>query len=219
MNEPTRFSPAQARSRRRRWLAVLASLGATAALPGLYMAAVAGSTRLLAERADPRSADTILVLGGDGPARAWKAAALWRGGYARHAVIAGDGDCLHIRDTMVYEGVPREAIAVECLSRNTRMNAFNAAPLLEVSRTRSALVVTSWFHTGRALRVLRLVCPGIIWIPAATEPPPSLIETATGPYGPAIAKEYVKAAGYRVLEWLEPIGAPAPGRACSDDRP
>src|SRR5690606_22121877 len=105
-------------------------------------------------------------------------------------------------------------IDVECLSRNTWMNAVNSAELLDAFHTRSALLVTSWFHTGRALRVFRLICPGIRWIPAATEPPPSLLETMAGPYGPAIVKEYVKAVAYRLREWLGAPGKPAPGRAC-----
>lgn len=183
-------------------------------LTALYLLAVAASTVLLAESAEPEPVDTILVLGGDGPPRAAKASELWRAGLARNAIVAGDGDCLYIRADMVRAGVPERAIAVECLSGNTWTNALYSAPLLEASGTRSALLVTSWFHTGRALRTLRRVCPGIRWIPAATEPPPSLLRTAIGPYGPAVLKEYGKTAAYRLREWLSPPRTPEAGHAC-----
>ena len=193
---------------------LLALCGIVVGACGLYLLAIRGSTLLLAEVGQPEPVDTIVVLGGDGPSRARKASELWRSGLARQAIVAGDGDCLHIRDAMIADGVPSGAIAVECLSPNTWMNAVNAAPILRKNHTRSALLVTSWFHTGRALRAFRLMCPGIRWIPAGTPPPSSLLETATGPYGPAIAKEYVKAVAYRLREWLEPSAGLEPGQVC-----
>ena len=193
---------------------LLASGGIVAGACGLYLLAIASSTWLLVETAQPEPVDTIVVLGGDGPPRARKASELWSAGLARQVIVAGAGDCHSIRAAIVERGVPSSAIAVECLSSNTWMNAVNAAQLLQGTHTRTALLVTSWFHTGRALRAFRLRCPGIRWIPAATPPPSSLLETATGPYGPAIAKEYVKAAAYRLREWLQPPARLEPDQAC-----
>lgn len=199
------------------------SLGVTAlalllimtAIPLLYLAAVAASPRLLAMPGEPEPVDTIVVLGGDGPARAEKAVEVWAGDFAEHAIVAGDGDCTYIADTLAAGGVPREAISVDCLSGNTWMNAVNSAPLLETSFTHSALLVTSWFHTGRALSTFRAICPGIRWIPVSTPPPPSLIATAAGPYGPAIAKEYVKVVGYWLRRTFFPPSPPPAGHACT----
>jgi uncharacterized SAM-binding protein YcdF (DUF218 family) len=191
--------------------------GALAAifLLGFYLVAVAGSALMLSapEGAPRGGADALVVLGGDGPARAAKAAELWELGLARHVIVAGDGDCRHIRSAMIRSGVPREVIAIECRSGNTWMNAVESAGLLEASRTRSAILVTSWFHTGRATRVFERICPGIRWFSIPTEPP-SIFEAAFGPYGPAIAKEYVKVAAYRLREWLLAADRPRPGDAC-----
>ena len=184
------------------------------AIFGLHLMAVASSGFLLAVPGAPIPVDTIVVLGGDGPARAEKAVELWQAGLANNAIVAGDGDCTYIRDAMVEGGVPRAAITIECLSGNTWMNAVNSAPLLEGLRTRSAIIVTSWFHTGRAMRVFQLICPGIQWFPVATEQPASLLDAAFGHYGPAVAKEYVKAAAYRAREWLLSLDSPLPGDAC-----
>lgn len=192
---------------------VLALLLILTAVPLLYLAAVAASSRLLAEPGELEPVDTIVVLGGDGPARAEKAVEVWAGGFAEHVIVAGDGDCTHIADALVAGGVPREAIGVDCLSGNTWMNAVNSAPLLEASSTHSALLVTSWFHTGRALGTFRAICPGIRWVPVSTPPPSSLITTATGPYGPAIAKEYVKVVGYWLRRMFFPPSPPT-GHAC-----
>lgn len=213
----TAQSPAfQQRRPRAVWASVLVIVLVLFAIaPLAHLAAVAASTRLLAEMAEPAAADTILVLGGDGPARSEKAVELWHAGLAEHVVVAGDGDCLSIRDAVVAGGIPADAVAVECLSRNTWMNALNASPLLEASGTRSALLVTSWFHTGRALRTFRYICPGIRWIPAATMPTSSLLETASGPYGAAVVQEYLKVAVYRLRERLIPPPSPASGRVCA----
>lgn len=182
---------------------------------GLYLLAIRSSTSLLEEAGQPEPVDTIVVLGGDGPSRAQKASELWLSGFARQVIVAGDGDCLSIRDAMIAAGVPGGAISVECRSRSTWMNAVNAAPMLMASHTGTAMLVTSWFHTGRALRTFRLMCPGIRWIPVATPPPSSsVLEIATGPYGPFVAKEYVKAVAYRVREWLQPRARLKAGQLC-----
>ena len=193
---------------------LLASCGAVAGACSIYLLAIGSAPSLLAETAQPEPVDTIVVLGGDGPSRARKAGELWRLGLARQVIVAGAGDCRYIRAAMIEDGVPSDAIAVECLSPNTWTNAVNSAPILQATQTRTALLVTSWFHTGRALRTFRLICPGVRWIPAATPPPPSVLEIAMGPYGPAIVKEYVKAVGYRFREWLRPHDRLKPGHVC-----
>lgn len=183
-------------------------------LPTAYLAAVAMAEPFLWEPAAPASVDTIVVLGGDGPARARKAAELWKARIADNVVVTGAGDCTYIRDDLVEAGVRRDAITIECLSQSTWQNARFAAPLLEATGTRSALLVTSWYHTARAMTVFRAFCPGIDWRAASPEPPPPVLTIAFGRYGPSVAKEYVKAAGYWLRGAIFPPDVPSPGTAC-----
>lgn len=184
-------------------------------LLSLYVALVALSEPLFAVRHATVSADIIVVLGGDGPSRARRAAHLWRIGVAPEVLVTGDGDCLHIRDAMIADGVVPEAIRTECLSRNTRENALLSAPLLEASGARSAVLVTSWFHTRRALRSFTAICPGIEWASDPTDPPGPLLATAFSEYGKAAIQEYAKIVLYRVQDMLQPAPALAGDQVCA----
>ena len=148
-------------------------------------------------------ADTIVVLGGDGPSRAVKAVQVWQRDPARHILVSGDGDCMFIRQALLEGGVPAEIIQTECRSSTTWDNAAYSAPLLNAMRTKSAILVTSWFHMRRAITQFRETCPNIQWSPGATEPPTSIWTIAAGPYGPSILKEYPKLAVYAVRGMLQ----------------
>ena len=169
---------------------------------------------VLAEPGGPEPSDAIVVLGGDAIPRALKASALWRAGMARSVIVTGDGDCGQARDTLLENGVPAARLAVDCLSHDTWTNAGYAAPLLERSGARSAIIVTSWFHTARALRVFRLFCPGIRWSTAATAPVPSARDKLSGPDRDAVLPEIAKTALYLARGWLAPPAPPAEGRRC-----
>ena len=95
-----------------------------------YAAAIELATPLLSLKGPADlAADSIVVLGGEGPSRAAKAAEMWRKGSARHVLVSGDGDCLYIREGMVAAGVPADAIQVECLSGTTWNNAAYSAAM------------------------------------------------------------------------------------------
>lgn len=183
------------------WLPML--FGSPFALAMAYMLAIALADPLLTERGQTDHAQMIVVLGGDGPARAARAAELWHADIAPEVLIAGDGDCTHIRDAMVAGGVARDVIELECLSGNTRQNALFSAPILEAAEIRSAVLVTSWFHTRRAMASFRAVCPGIEWTSMPAEPPGRLAEFAFGQYGSAIILEYVKLVAYRLADLVD----------------
>jgi uncharacterized SAM-binding protein YcdF (DUF218 family) len=163
----------------------------------IYMAAIKLAVPLLSV-SEPHfaGADTIVVLGGDGPSRAAKTVQVWQDEPSRHVLVSGDGDCMYIRQALLEGGVPADIIETECRSGTTWDNAAYSAPLLNAMRTQSAILVTNWFHMRRAIARFRETCPNIRWSPEATEPPTSIWTTATGPYGPAILKEYPKLAVY-----------------------
>lgn len=145
-----------------------AALGAMAGVLALYAAGAA-----LAVPEQLQQADLILVLGGDGPPRAARAAALFQAGLAPRVLVSGRGDCKGIQDMLLASGVPSEAITLECASSNTYENAAFSAPLLAQMRPRRVLLVTSWFHLRRALACFALAAPGIGWLPAPVTPPPA----------------------------------------------
>lgn len=162
----------------------------------LYLCLIALAGPLLTVRDAFARTDFIVVLGGDGPSRAARAADLWLSGLAPRVLVSGDGDCLHIRDAMVVAGVPRSVIATECLSGNTRENAQFSAALLSQAEIGSATIVTSWFHSRRAVASFTRACPRIAWLSSPTEPPATLLATAFSRHGPAIAQEYAKSVVY-----------------------
>ena len=192
--------PAAERRRWRRWVAV-GALGLSLGTVGLT---AAGSLLVLPEQT--QAADVILVLGGDGPPRAVRAAALFRAGLAPRVLVSGDGDCRDIQDIIVAQGVPLEAVSLECESRNTYENAALSAPLLIGLHARKVLLVTSWFHLHRALACFTSAVPTVRWLPVGAPPPPgwrdgpvALLSTAS-----LVAREYVKLVWYFLRYGLKP---------------
>jgi uncharacterized SAM-binding protein YcdF (DUF218 family) len=173
-------------------------------LYSVFFLAIAAADRLLVVRSGVRPADVIVVLGGDWPLRGGRAAALFRAGLAPRILASGAGECDKIRRLMLGAGAPRDAIAVECASKNTIENAAFSAPILAAMRARSALLVTSWFHTRRALGSFEKEAPGIDWmsVPAErNEPLRTLIRDHTGV---VVAEEYFKLAYYALRYGVSP---------------
>jgi uncharacterized SAM-binding protein YcdF (DUF218 family) len=59
------------------------------------------------------------------------------------------------------KGVPASAIELECNSKTTRENAEFSIALLRKRGAKSAIIVTSWYHSRRALRCFRHYGPDI----------------------------------------------------------
>lgn len=179
------------------------------------LAAIFWADPLLTIRGDTARADVIVVLGGDGPARAVHASDLWLEGRAPVILVSGDGDCFSIRYLMIHRGVPRSAIQVECVSGSTWQNALYSAPYLERLNVRRAVMVTNWFHSRRAVESFTAICPHINWMSSVVEPPDTFWGTVLGPYGLAVLKEYPKLLWYR-LRFFPANRARAETTSCSD---
>jgi uncharacterized SAM-binding protein YcdF (DUF218 family) len=164
----------------------------------VFFLAIEEAEPLLTVRTPVEAADVIVVLGGDGPRRAWRAAEIYRTGVAPRVLVTGAGDCAGIRDLMVQAGVPAGSIELECASHTTWENAVFSTPLLAAMDARRAILVTSWFHTRRALATFALVMPQIDWMSAPVEPSGSIWQILGGDDGPAVAKEYAKIGWYSV---------------------
>jgi uncharacterized SAM-binding protein YcdF (DUF218 family) len=161
---------------------------------------------LLAIRDLPAKADVIVVLGGDGPSRAAWAANLWMQGWAPRVLISGDGDCLWIRKGMLSRGVDPRAITVECQSGSTGENAAFSAPILKQMEARTAILVTSWYHSRRAVASFTSTSAAIRWLSVPVEPKIPLRQLAFTADGMQLLKEYPKMIWYaaRSLLGLEP---------------
>lgn len=151
---------------RRRWLALTA-------LGGLWFCSTLSAVALLGlplERpylATARAetlpqAEAIVVLGGgigkvesmaypdmfDGADRLWHAARLYRAGKAEKVIVSGSNDLNAAVPLLVDFGIPREAIVVDNLSRNTYENSRFTEKLLGAGT--KVLLVTSAWHMPRA---------------------------------------------------------------------
>ena len=109
----------------------------------------------------PQHADAIIVLGGGVFDRPAHAAELFKAGFASRIIVTGDGDCDENRLALVARGVPQSAIEVECRSRTTWENARFTEPLLKAAGAKRVIIVTSWYHSRRALNTFRTAVPTI----------------------------------------------------------
>ncbi|WP_425292072.1 YdcF family protein [Brucella anthropi] len=161
------------------------------------LAAMFFSEPVLTLQDDGGRADVIVVPGGDGPPRAVEAARLWKAGRSPVILVTGDGDCLSNKQIMVRNGVKPSAIFVECQSGSTWQNARFSAPVMRKIRARSAVIVTNWYHSRRAIASFRAACPQMHFI---SSPIGGDDGWAGFPTTPAdvelIAKEYLKLGWY-----------------------
>lgn len=198
-------------------LLLIAALAATLVF-ALYLCLIALAEPLLTVRDAFARSDFIVVLGGDGPPRAAKAAELWLAGMAPRVLVSGDGDCLYIRDAMIAAGVAGTAITIECRSGSTRENAELSAPILAQANVTSATLVTSWFHSRRALASFEKACPRIVWRSYPTDSPHRFLNAAFSHHGPAIAQEYAKSAVYALGDLARGIqGTDKPAGWCAGE--
>jgi uncharacterized SAM-binding protein YcdF (DUF218 family) len=100
-------------------------------------------------------ADAIVVLGGGSGERVERAAELFKAGAAPGIFTSGAGDAEDNRRLLENRGVPAGAIQVEPNSKSTRQNALFTVPLLRAQRARRVILVTSWYHSRRALKCFR----------------------------------------------------------------
>ena len=110
----------------------------------------------------PARADIIIVLGGgDTHERPVRAAELFNQHAAPRILISGAGDAEINRRILIKAGVPAADIEIESNSRTTRQNAMFSIKLLREQKMHSAIIVTSWYHSRRALRTFEHFGDGI----------------------------------------------------------
>lgn len=107
------------------------------------------------------SADVIVLLGGGSHERPERAAELFKAQAASRLIISGEGDDEINRQLLIQAGVPAGAIQLEGKSRTTRENAEFTVKLLRAEKVRRVIIVTSWYHSRRALKCFEHFAPEI----------------------------------------------------------
>lgn len=106
-------------------------------------------------------ANVIIVLGGGRDERPQRAAELFKQGAAPRILVSGFGDCEADVQLLEKNGVPATVIIRESDSFNTFENAEFSVHLLREMNVDSAIIVTSWFHSRRALTCFEHCAPEI----------------------------------------------------------
>lgn len=104
-------------------------------------------------------ADAILVLGGGSYERSTRAAELFKERAAPRIFITGKGDWERNQRALVEKGVPERLIEVETMAESTWENAGYSVPRLRAKGVKRVILVTSWFHSRRALQCFRRAAP------------------------------------------------------------
>jgi uncharacterized SAM-binding protein YcdF (DUF218 family) len=141
--------------------------------------------------------DVLVVLGGGEHAdRARHAAELYRAGVAPWVLCSGRGDCASNEAALRQGGVPASAILTEDQSRTTSENARFSLPILRRLGAKRVIIVTSWYHSGRAWHVFHHYDPDL-----------ELYSCPSYEHGLRhnILYEYLKVPGYFVRYGVNPI--------------
>lgn len=110
----------------------------------------------------PVKADVIIVLGG-GTAheRAERAAQLFYQHAAPRLLVSGAGDASVNRYILRQYAIPASVIELETQSKTTCENARFSIQILRAEKVHSAIIVTTWYHSRRALQTFEHYAPGI----------------------------------------------------------
>jgi uncharacterized SAM-binding protein YcdF (DUF218 family) len=114
-------------------------------------------------------AEILVVLGGNTRERSRACHALWLQ-HPRPVLVTGDDG--HILRELLLLGIPADQILHEPSAVNTQQNAEFSVRLLRASGYRSAMLVTSWFHTSRAHACFVAAAPEMRLL-TCSEPAPS----------------------------------------------
>lgn len=149
--------------------------------------------------------DAILLLGGGGGERASRAAELFRAGAAPRILVSGAGDADGNRLLLMHRGVPSSAIVLEPNSKTTRENALFSIPMLRHLGAKKVILVTSWYHSRRALKCFRHYAPDLTFYSCPSRQGLARSEWAKDRLRRRIRLEYLKVTGYWVYYGVCPL--------------
>ena len=151
------------------------------------------------------SADVIIVLGGGSHERPLRAAELFKQRAAQRIITTGEGDDEINRELLISNGVPASAIQIENKSTTTQENAKFTIKLLRAEEIHTAILVTSWYHSRRALKTFEHYAPEINFYSR-----PSYFAYATDDWkklgiNKRMRLEFLKLPGYWIRYGINPL--------------
>ena len=190
--------------RKRKWILLVVLV---LAVLFLALAAVAFflPQKLLCVDRGPVKADVIVILGGGLGERPERAAELFKGHDAPRIIVSGLGDCEINRRILLKAGVPANAIQLEDKSRTTRENAEFTIQLLRAENVHRVILVTSWYHSRRALACFEHYAPEIQFYPRPSYFANSRADWPHKNFEHRIYLEYPKLAGYWLCYGVRPF--------------
>lgn len=150
-------------------------------------------------------ADVIVVLGGGGYERPQRAAELFLAGDAPLLIVTGQGDSETNRRLLTKKGVPADSIRLEPNARTTRENALLTLPLLRQAGARKVILVTSWYHSRRALRCFQHYGSDIQFLSRPSYYAFPRNQWTREGLARHIRSEYLKLAGYCLRYGISPL--------------
>jgi uncharacterized SAM-binding protein YcdF (DUF218 family) len=152
-----------------------------------------------------RRADVLVVLGGGMAERHRRAAELFHEGVAPRILVTGNGKAETRIQELTKAGVPEQAIQEEWRATSTKDNALLAIPLLRENRAKAVVIVTSWYHSRRALQCFRHFAPDIQFYSRPSYWAFARADWARLDIAKNIRAEYIKLPGYWLRYGVQPF--------------
>jgi uncharacterized SAM-binding protein YcdF (DUF218 family) len=151
------------------------------------------------------SADVLVVLGGGSHERPARAVELFKQHAAPRIILSGEGDNSYNRHLLLTNGVPVDEIQIEDKSETTQENALFTIHLLRSAKVHSAIIVTSWYHSRRALKTFEHYAPDITFYSR-----PTYFGLSRGDWKRSLIKrhmhlEFLKIPGYWIRYGINPF--------------
>ena len=153
----------------------------------------------------PVKAEMLVVLGGGSHDRPERAAELFRQHAAPRILVSGLGDSKIYRRSLIEVGVPASAIELEDQSKTSRENAIFTVKLLRRLGVRHVIIVTSWYHSRRALACFEHYGPEIEFYSCPSYTGYARADWGRGRLIHRIYLEYPKLLGYWMCYGVSPF--------------
>jgi uncharacterized SAM-binding protein YcdF (DUF218 family) len=151
------------------------------------------------------NADAMVVLGGGSLERAARAAELFKAGEAPMIICSGLGDAEVNAAYLTNSGVPATDILLEPKSHTTRENAKFAIPLLHALGAHRVIIVTTWYHSRRALHCFEHYAPDLTFYSRPSYFGYPSADSNRKSINGYIKSEYWKLAGYWICYGVCPL--------------
>jgi uncharacterized SAM-binding protein YcdF (DUF218 family) len=189
--------------KRRLWIKIFA--GSCALIVFLALAAWLFPQQILTLDSGEVKADVLVVLGGGGRERPERAAELFKAGKAPLIICTGIGDADSNEMYLTNTGVPARDILLEPNSLTTQENAKFTIGILHSRHLKSAIIVTTWYHSRRALHCFEHYAPDIQFYSRPSYFGYSKTEWNAKGINRHLNGEYVKLLGYWLLYGVCPV--------------